>query len=321
MLSFRSEFSGINFGSKLKKRFIKTMETPEASPQKSIYLAGHNRAEAKAIYRLLGNDSFDISEVKRSHKSATIERIKSSGAVILAVQDTTSINYSAHKKTEGLGYCCDNTLGINVHSCLAVTGDGVVLGVLEQSAITRLESKDLTLPAEKRKRPIEEKESNRWLVTMTQSMVGIPDETKVIHVCDREGDMYELFEKAQETNQTFLIRVAYNRHADDDKKIIDTIKEVEASGRLNVLIPRNSRDNTKERSATLEISYREFNVKKPQSLAHNQELSDAVPITIIYVKETTRDGMHKIEWILGTNERINSFEDACKMVKYYALEN
>ncbi|MDR1597346.1 MAG: hypothetical protein LBR89_00195 [Holosporales bacterium] len=50
MRSFASEFSSLNFGVKLKERFIKTMETLGASPQKSIYLASHNRAEAKAIY-------------------------------------------------------------------------------------------------------------------------------------------------------------------------------------------------------------------------------------------------------------------------------
>jgi hypothetical protein len=79
-------------------------------------LASHNRAEAKAIYRLLSNDSFDISEVKKSHKNATIERMKSAETVILAVQYTTTINYNIHKKTEGLGYCCDSVLGIKVHS-------------------------------------------------------------------------------------------------------------------------------------------------------------------------------------------------------------
>ncbi|MDR1597347.1 MAG: hypothetical protein LBR89_00200 [Holosporales bacterium] len=68
---------------------------------------------------MLGNDSFDVTEIKNAHKLSTIERIKEasldSKTVILAVQDTTSINYNTHKKTEGLGYCCDNVLGINVH--------------------------------------------------------------------------------------------------------------------------------------------------------------------------------------------------------------
>jgi hypothetical protein len=53
------------------------------------------------------------------------------GGMVLAVQDTTGVNYNTHIKTEGIGYISDKTLGVNVHSCLAVTGDGLVLGVLD----------------------------------------------------------------------------------------------------------------------------------------------------------------------------------------------
>jgi hypothetical protein len=64
------------------------------------------------------------------------------GGTILAVQDTTGVNYNTHVKTEGIGYISDKTLGINIHSCIAVTGDGLVLGVLDQSSYNRPESKD-----------------------------------------------------------------------------------------------------------------------------------------------------------------------------------
>ncbi|GHU16311.1 hypothetical protein FACS189472_01090 [Alphaproteobacteria bacterium] len=107
------------------------MKTLSKSPEKSIYGSSEKRSEAKAIYRLLGNESFNLEEVKRSHKASTIKRIKDIGGVVLAVQDTSSINYNGHKKTKNLGYCCDNVLGINLHTCLAVTPDGIVLGVLE----------------------------------------------------------------------------------------------------------------------------------------------------------------------------------------------
>jgi hypothetical protein len=146
----------------------------------------------------------------------------------------------------------------------------------------------------------------------------MPEEIKVIHVCDREGDMYELFEKAHKTKQTFLIRLTHNRPADENVKVIDTIKKEPANGRMEVTIPRNSRDNTKERRTILEITHRQFNIKKPRNLINNQDLLDLIPITIVYIKEKTKDeNEEKIEWILGTNEQINSFEDACKMVKYY----
>jgi hypothetical protein len=42
---------------------------------------------------------------------------------------------------------------------------------------------------EKKNRPIEKKESNRWLTMMENVCQKIPEEIKVINVCDREGEM------------------------------------------------------------------------------------------------------------------------------------
>jgi hypothetical protein len=48
-------------------------------------------------------------------------------------------------KTEGIGYIGDKTLGVNIHSCLAVSADGLVLGSLDQSDYNRAEGEKLTV--------------------------------------------------------------------------------------------------------------------------------------------------------------------------------
>jgi hypothetical protein len=66
---------------------------------------------------------------------------------------------------------------------------------------------------QQKNRPVEEeeKEGNRWLETMERVSESIPSGTKVIHICDREGDVYELFIKAVANGRLFLIRVIQNR--------------------------------------------------------------------------------------------------------------
>jgi hypothetical protein len=54
--------------------------------------------------------------------------------VILAIQDTTSVNYDTQQEMEGLGYISDKAMGVNIHNCLAVTPEGLVLGMLDQCA-------------------------------------------------------------------------------------------------------------------------------------------------------------------------------------------
>jgi hypothetical protein len=108
------------------------------------------------------------------------------GGTILAVQDTTGVTYNTHVKTEGIGYISDKAPGVNVHSCLAVTCGGLVLGVLDQSGYTREEPKDESAGHESRKmRPIEEKESFRWLESLERSTADSPLGVTVITVCDR----------------------------------------------------------------------------------------------------------------------------------------
>ena len=93
---------------------------------------------------------------------------------ILLVQDTTNLNYSPHKKTQGIGYVSDKTLGVNIHTCLAVTASGLVLGVLDQIPYNWEEAQDENRTHESRKvRPLEEKESYRRVKTLSESTAGM----------------------------------------------------------------------------------------------------------------------------------------------------
>jgi hypothetical protein len=81
-------------------------------------------------------------------------------------------------------------MGVNIHTCLTVTPDGLVLGALDQRGYNRPKPREETLTKEQQKnRPIEEKESKRWLEVMETVGGNIGAGTKVIQVCDREGDM------------------------------------------------------------------------------------------------------------------------------------
>jgi hypothetical protein len=84
------EFADIDFHFiRLENRFVRTMETLIKQPDKSIWEASEDRAEAKAIYRMLGNEDFDREEIIKARREATIRRMSGSGGTILAVQDTT----------------------------------------------------------------------------------------------------------------------------------------------------------------------------------------------------------------------------------------
>jgi hypothetical protein len=87
------------------------MEALMKQPDKSIWYSNENRAEAKAVYRMLGNEGFDRESIVRTRREATIRKMAGYGGTILAVQDAAGANCNARLKTERTGYISGKTLG------------------------------------------------------------------------------------------------------------------------------------------------------------------------------------------------------------------
>jgi len=230
------------------------------------------------------------------------------GGTILAVQDTTSLNYNTQTKMEGIGYICEQTLGVNIHSCLAVTADGLVLGVLAQSSYNREQPSDKTRTHEsKRVRPLKEKESYRWVQTLGKTAEAVP-----------EGDMYELFNEADGKGQAFLIRIVQNRKTAGNRKILDEIRAKSCKGKVKTIIPCNSRGGVKERETTLQIRYDRFEIKRPNILNKIKHLKGTREVNVIFVREEPHgQEIEPVEWFLMTNEKVSSAEDAYEKAVWY----
>ena len=310
-------FSEIDFGDeRLTKRLVETLEQMTKSPNKSILGATNDRNSAKGFYRLLNNAKFSLDKLTEESRKTTIKKILEHKTV-LAIQDTTDINMNGHKKTEGLGYSSEHVLGIKVHSCIVVTPEGLPLGLLEQSYDTRAEAKSKLTRAEKVVRPIEEKESYRWLEMLRDSTKDIPDSVNVITICDREGDFYELYAAAMEIGKDFVIRVIHDRKTFESEKVIEKIRNTEACGEVTVTIPRNTRNNRPAREAVMEVACCSVNVLKPDNI-NSENVQDSIQMNIVRITEAcAKNVKEKIEWILATSLPVTNADDAIKIVEYY----
>jgi len=313
------EFATLDFKSKrLEKRFMKTMSDLSEQPDKSIWLASGSRSNAKAVYRMLANEKCEKGSILSAHRDAI--EVRNESKVLLAVQDTMSVNYKTHTKTSGLGYNCEKeTLGINVHSSLALTPCGVPIGVFSQSVNTRTGEKDTRTKEQRKRRPIEEKESYCWLEAMKNASENAPSNVKLIHIADREGDIYELYALAERTGEKFIVRATtHNRLTTEGRKILDVLREALAVGVDKVTIPANHSTKTKEREAVLTIRYGTFSIKKPARFNSNKELANSLDLTLISLtEENPPEGVEPLEWLLMTNLCIESAEDAILAARYY----
>ena len=309
------DFMTVDFGDKrLNKRLIKFVEESRKRARESILGSTEKRSTAKAYYRLLRNDKFDIEQIQEAEKKATISRMR---GTVLLIQDTTDINLNGHKKTEGIGYCSEHVRGIKQHSCIAVSPEGIAHGILAQYYETREEAKSKTTRAEKEARQIEEKESYRWIKMLEESTKEIPEEIRVITICDREGDFYELYAKAMELEKDFVIRVTHDRNAEDNEKTASKIRNTKAIGKVRVNIPRDTRRNIPARQTEMEIAYCQVSIKKPVNVK-DERVAEIISINLVRITETTPvDGEKPIEWILATNISLCNNEDAMTIVEYY----
>src|ERR1700730_6249844 len=150
---------------RLEQRARKLLGEFFSQPGSAIPQACGDWASAKAAYRFFANERVDSGALLESHRQATVERMRRH-RVILAVQDTTSINYSTHPCTAGLGFIGSHrqNQGLHLHSTLALTPEGQCLGMLDAQLKARVFRRSAREPkATINRKPVEEKESVKWL--------------------------------------------------------------------------------------------------------------------------------------------------------------
>jgi hypothetical protein len=285
--------------------------------QASILRAAGSRSAAKAVYRMLANPKFSLSEIEASIQKKTTEAMVDQNVVLL-VQDTTDIDYNGHKKTEGLGFSSEHTLGVKLHTCLALTTDGIPLGVVRQTTLTREKAKDDSMtPSEKSKRPITEKESFRWIDMLRETTQSIPEGVHAVTICDRECDFYEFYDEANAADKPFIVRLVTNRVESGGAKIKDKLGAKAAAGTIGAEIPRDSRKGVKARRADLSVSYDSYTINKP-IIRNEAHISPQTTLSIVrIVEENPPKGAEPVEWYLATNLKVETITDAQRILGYY----
>jgi len=302
-----------------KKRLLIIATNMIKNPGKSILSQSSSRTEAKAAYQFFNNENLDFEEISRVHHFKTIERIVEVDSPILAIQDTTIINYSSQQKKDDCSKTNQHGKGLKLHSCIATTLDGLNLGILHQLSLSDDSSEVAELSDyEKKNRPIEEKQSYRWIESFNESMFLMPDDIDITFVSDREGDIYEYMSTIDSRKKSFITRIVQNRMTSDNERILDAIKKEKTENSIIIRVPRNPLKKKKARDAELEIRFAKYEIKCPDRLKNNEKYSKPIAISVVYVKEKNPpEGDEVIEWFLMTNKVVSDFASALQIIKNY----
>ena len=235
---------------------------------------------------------------------------------MLAIQDTTDLNFTTRPCTQGLGFINQTKQqGIKVHTCFAVSGDGEPLGVLHQQCWNRPQRSGKR--AKRRKTPIEQKESYRWLQTLTAAEQRLDANVQIVHIGDREADIFELFAHPRSANSELLIRAEQNRKvAHELGYLIPTLEQAPIWGTISVELERNPK--RPKREAKLQMRAIEVIVEVPQNHPKSQGLKPLC-LNAILVEEikAPADGSQPIRWMLLTTLPVETFEQVREYVRWY----
>lgn len=315
------------FDERLKQRLFLLAADFFAQPGELIpQVCEGSAAKTKAAYRFFSNPQVDMPTLLRPHIESTLERIRSY-PVILAVQDTTTLNYTAHP-AEGVGpinTTADHAVGLILHDTMAFTREGTPLGLLNVQCWAR-DPEEAGKRERRHELRIEEKESFKWLVSyraVAEAQKLCPD-TVLISVADREADIYELFHEAVQDSQgpRLLIRAERSRKRrvepenegeEKQKQALWSRMESEPiGGMLQVAVPR--RDSRPARNAKLEVRWAQVMLTPPTRVK-------APPLTVwaVYAREIDAPvGVKEpLDWMLLTTVRTGSFEEACQRLRWY----
>lgn len=318
-----NEMRGINIGdSRLNKRLMNLLEKASKQPQASINKMFHTRKEVQACYRFFANDLVDEKKIIRPHIQNTFERA-SQYPVVLSLSDTTSLNYTTRKKLSDSGYISSNNAqGFFLHANIVITPERLHLGICSQ----KIWAREKTKPGRSLReyQPLAEKESYRWLQAYRDSckLAESCKNTQVIHITDREGDIFEIFaeyeskKKENKIAAEYVIRSNHNRTVYSHGKSSSLIDELEESNTLGEISFEiiNREDNT---TRLVHQSVQAITVETKSRYGSDTPQVKTM-FNAIYLKERNPpEGEKAIVWCLLTSLPIDTFEDVIKVVQYY----
>lgn len=129
--SIGDELANIDLGDKrLNRRVQSVLENLAANPTANLPNAQKGRHELVAAYRLFDNENVTWEKLMRPHWVCAEQRAKLH-PVVLALQDTTELNYNG-QQISGLGPLSYPTQrGMYLHATLMITPDRISLGVAD----------------------------------------------------------------------------------------------------------------------------------------------------------------------------------------------
>ena len=304
-----AELAGLELGDeRLHSRLGRLLDLLERRPASSLPEACGSWRELIGAYRFFFNPKVSLCGVISGHRQATVERMRGE-RVVLCVQDTTFLNFGDCPQTDGLGpHTYGHECGLSLHPVVAVSENGECLGTLWAKSWAKDPAQ--TGKVTYKKRPIQQKESWRWVEGLDQINQLPEDLPARVMVADREADIYDLMSRPRSAGVHWLIRAMHNRRTLEKEGMLEVLNRSNPLGEVELEVPR--RPGIAARTARMEIRAGRIQIAVPASSSGG--VQTPLELSVIRSREI---GEGSLDWILLTDLPVNTLEQALEKVRWY----
>jgi hypothetical protein len=274
-----------------------------------------DRAEQLRVRRFLVNEAVTVKEMV-AHQ-AMFAGVAAKGRHVLAIQDTSEINYQAQKdRKRRLGKVGNGTdVGLFVHPVLGVDADsGECLGVMDVQVWRRTKSKAANYKA----LPIEQKESYRWVVGGAQAKAVLAEAAMVTLLDDREADIYEKWDRLPDASMHLLTRASRDRALADGGRLFATLAKFAQAHRFTLDVQARPGKHV-ARQAVMAVRFGRVRIRRPTSCS-DRNASAEIELSAIEVRELNPPpGQKQILWRLLTTHTVETVQQALTVIDWYRM--
>lgn len=324
MTTTERSFGEINFGgaklgnSARTRRLVKLADMLVGQPGGTLPQKIRDPAALQAMYRLVKRREVTHASVLAPHLAETRRRIEQHSGPLLAICDSSELDYSGLESVEelgqignggGRGFICHNVLIFNPEK-------REVLGLGNQILHIRDKTPEDETKSDRRDR--ESRESRLW----PEATKDLPKISNLIVVCDRGGDTFEELEHEMKSGRKFVIRSAQDRNAlmehvgDSEVSKLHTLaRQAKAVGTFRFEVA--AAGSRPSRKATMQYAFMPVRLlppKQPRGV-HSQE-----PLTVWVVRVWEKNppaGTEGLEWLLLTSMAIADAAATLSIIDYY----
>lgn len=285
-----------------------------------------DRATQRRFHRLLEHPNVTPQEIIRHGTERTAQAV--AGRHVLAIQDTSELDYTAHaRRTAGLGGISNNKgCGLFIHPVLVIDAETHgCLGLAHEAAWVR----EAAAEQPRERRPIEEKESMRWLAGAQAAEKRLHRAALVTVVADRESDIFEEWDRVPNERTHLITRARHDREIEGGGTLFGWLASQPAAACMTLEVPSRaagkayrSTDGARSggRSAHLahmELRYGTVRIRRPKGSRAKQS---SIALSVVEIREspdTVLPGEPAVRWVLLTSHDVQTVEKALQIVDWY----